>query len=145
MGSEDSIMSLGLPYNMPAHSLQRSQYVNGLAELTPAVRKPLFGATAELVSGHYRPSGWTGDWVPWHPYNFHAGNFYDPAKNYSPQDDTTAELLAAKCLPMPNWVFSPKFPLEALKNWTNRQIDIFEVAGQQLHQIRIKNPGQGID
>ena len=28
----------GLPYNMPAHSLQRSQYVNGLAELTPEIR-----------------------------------------------------------------------------------------------------------
>jgi hypothetical protein len=30
-----TILSLGLPYNMPAHSLQRSQYVNGLTELTP--------------------------------------------------------------------------------------------------------------
>ena len=29
----------GLPYNMPAHSLQRSQYVNGLAELTPEIRR----------------------------------------------------------------------------------------------------------
>ena len=41
---------------MPAHSLQRSQYVNGLAELTPEIRRPLFESTADLVSQHYRGS-----------------------------------------------------------------------------------------
>lgn len=141
-----TILSLGLPYNMPAHSLQRSQYVNGLTELTPTIRKSLFEATAEVVSGHYRPNQSLSDkWVPWQPYNFHAGNFYDKTSKYSPQDETTAELLAAKCLPMPNWVFSAHFPLETLKEWTGRQIDIFSAAGQNLHQIRIKNPGQGKD
>jgi len=138
-----AIMVLGLPFNMPAHSLQRSQYVNGLAELTPEIRKALFESTAELVSNHYRPRGSTGSWVPWQPYNFHAGNYFDAERNYSPQDKTTAELLEAKCLPMPNWVFSPKFSLEALEKWTGRQIDLFSAAGQPLHQIRMKNPGQG--
>jgi len=141
-----AIMCLGLPYNMPAHSLQRSQYVNGLTELPSSLRKVLFSSTADMVSNHYRPGKATGDlWVPWAPYNFHAGNFYDAATGYSPQDETTAELLGAKCLPMPNWVFSPHFPLEALKNWTGRQIDMFAAAGQQCHALRIKNPGQGKD
>lgn len=139
------IMTLGLPYNMPGHSLQRSQYVNGLAELTPAIRQPLFDATAEVVANHYRPQiGVGGKLVPWQPYNFHAGNFVDN-KGYSPQDQTTAELLKSKCIPMPNWVFSAKFPLEELKKWTERQIDIFKNAGLTLHQVRIKNPGHGND
>merc|ERR1719262_1379809 len=83
-----AILKIGLPYNMPAHSLQRSQYVNGLAELTTEVRQPLFDSTAAIVGGHYRPTGGKKYmWVPWHPYNFHAGNFYDPATKYSPQDE----------------------------------------------------------
>jgi len=139
------IMTLGLPYNMPGHSLQRSQYVNGLAELPTSIRQPLFDATAEVVANHYRPGvGVGGKLVPWQPYNFHAGNFVD-AKGYSPQDETTAELLKAKCLPMPNWVFSAKFPLEELEKWTGRQIDLFSAAGLKLHQLRMKNPGQGKD
>jgi hypothetical protein len=141
-----SIMCLGLPYNMPAHSLQRSQYVNGLTELPSSTRQKLFDATADLVASHYRPGvGVGGLRVPWQPYNFHAGNFYDDATKYSPQDETTAELLKAKCIPMPNWVFSPQFPLEALKKWTARQIDTFAAAGLTLQQLRIKNPGQGKD
>jgi biotin carboxyl carrier protein len=141
-----AIMCLGLPYNMPAHSLQRSQYVNGLTELPTSIRQPLFDATADVVAGHYRPGmGVGGKHVAWMPYNFHAGNFYDEASKYSPQDETTAELLKANCLPMPNWVFSPHFPLDALKKWTGRQIDTFAASGQQLHALRIKNPGQGLD
>jgi len=141
-----AIMKLGLPFNMPGHSLQRSQYVNGLAELSAEVRQPLFNATAEVVASHYRGgSGLGKEWVPWQPYNFHAGNFFDASTNYSPQDETTAELLKAKCLPMPNWVFSPKFPLSALEAWTNRQIDVFAANSATLHQIRMKNPGQGKD
>ena len=46
---------------------------------------------------------------------------------------------------MPNWVFSPKFPLETLKRWTERQIDLFAKKGLQLQQLRMKNPGQGVD
>merc|ERR1719343_840706 len=127
-------MTLGLPYNMPAHSLQRSQYVNGLAELTPEVRQALFDSTAELVAARYRPGvGVGGKTVPWHPYNFHAGNYIDESRGYSPQDETTTELLKARCVPMPNWVFSPKFPLEALKKWTGRQIDMFKANGMNLH------------
>jgi biotin carboxylase/biotin carboxyl carrier protein len=137
------ILTMGLPYNMPSHSLQRSQYVNGLTELTPSVRKALFASTAELVTGHYNPGG-SPDVVPWAPYNFHAGNYVD-AKGYSPQDETTAELLGAKCIPMPCWVFSAKFPLEELTKWTGRQIDVFAAAGRPLHNVRIKNPGQGKD
>ena len=48
--------------------------------------------------------------MPWIPYNFHAGNYCDPATGRSPQDETTAELLASGITPMPNWVFSPKVP-----------------------------------
>ena len=99
------IMRQGLPFNMPAHSLQRSQYVNGLAELPSSVRRALFGATADVVREHYATEL---DTVPWIPYNFHAGNYFDPATGRSPQDETTAELLAAGITPMPNWVFSPK-------------------------------------
>merc|ERR1719386_359092 len=73
-----AVMCLGLPYNMPAHSLQRSQYVNGLTELPTSIRQPLFDATADVVARHYRPHSGIGDVrVPWMPYNFHAGNFYD--------------------------------------------------------------------
>jgi len=139
-----AILVHGLPYNMPGHSLQRSQYVNGLAELTTKIRQPLFNATAQMVANHYRPGQGVTSLVPWQPYNFHAGNYYDGA-GYSPQDETTAELLKAKCVPMPNWVFSPHFPLEALEAWTGRQIDIFAKEGVTLHQLRIKNPGQGAD
>merc|ERR1719326_2781289 len=138
-----TILVRGLPYNMPSHSLQRSQYVNGLTELTPPIRKALFASTAELVTGHYNPGG-SPDVVPWAPYNFHAGNFCD-AKGYSPQDETTAELLAAKCIPMPCWVFSAKFPIEELAKWAGRQIDLFAAQNRTLHHVRIKNPGQGKD
>jgi len=141
-----TIKLLGLPYNMPAHSLQRSQYVNGLAELTSDVRTGIFEATAALVEGHYRPiDAQTRNDVPWFPYNFHAGNFYNDATGYSPQDQTTGELLAAGCCPLPNWVFSAQFPIEALRAWTARQIAVFKDHGRDLHQLRIKNPGQGSD
>merc|ERR1719502_1766558 len=110
-------------------------------ELPPSVRGPLFDSTAQVVSSHYRPGKPVGDlWVPWQPYNFHAGNFYDEATKYSPQDETTTELLKANCVPMPTWVFSPKFPIETLKHWTARNIDMFAANGKTLHQIRIKNP-----
>jgi biotin carboxyl carrier protein len=147
-----AILELGLPHNMPAHSLQRAQYVNGLMELPTDVRQALFDSTSQMVSQHYRPTKGVGDlwvpgvgdlWVPWQPYNFHAGNYF--MDGYSPQDETTAELLKAKCLPMPTWVFSPAFPLDALKEWTARQINIFSSAGAKLQQLRIKNPGQGKD
>ena len=71
--------------------------------------------------------------VLWHTYNFLAGNFYDPQTNSSPQDETTAELLNAEVVPMPNLVFSPHFLVEALKGWTNRQVYMFSARGQQLH------------
>eukprot|EP00658_Telonema_sp_P-2_P078776 TRINITY_DN7460_c0_g1_i9.p1 TRINITY_DN7460_c0_g1~~TRINITY_DN7460_c0_g1_i9.p1 ORF type:complete len:889 (-),score=213.62 TRINITY_DN7460_c0_g1_i9:172-2838(-) len=139
-----TIKLLGLPYNMPSHSLQRSQYVNGLTELTSEIRTPLFEATAALVESHYRTTALKED-VPWFPYNFHAGNYVNPETGYSPQDETTGELLQAGCTPLPNWVFSPAFSLEALRGWTGRQIDLFERHGRDLQQVRIKNPGQGRD
>ena len=52
-----AILTLGLASNMPSHSLQRSQYVNGLTELTPEIRKALFQATADMVSTHYGSAG----------------------------------------------------------------------------------------
>eukprot|EP00808_Paulinella_micropora_P012538 g26519.t1 len=128
---------------MPSHSLQRSQYVNGLAELTPEVRKPLFQAMRAIVDDRYARTGLRLPDTPWIPYNFHAGNYVDKS-GWSPQDDTTGEMLEAGCLPMPNWVFSPHFSLEDLKAWTLRQIRLFESKGQQLDMIRIKNPGQGL-
>jgi len=141
-----AVLTIGLPSNMPAHSLQRSQYVNGLAELTPDVRQALFDATAEVVTTHYRRGkDAKKQAVPWHPYNFHAGNYCDEATGRSPQDETTAELLKAGCCPMPVWVFSAKFPIAALTKWTARQIDLFAKAGRTLHCVRIKNPGQGRD
>jgi len=140
-----SILLLGLPSNMPAHSLQRSQYVNGLAELTPEVQAPLFKATADIVGQHYRVGAASEEAVPWHPYNFHAGNYYDEATGYSGQDMSTDELLKAGTCPMPNWVFSPHFPLETLEKWTHRQIDLYAKHGRTLHCVRMKNPGQGND
>ena len=59
------ILRQGLPYNMAAHSLQRSQYVNGLAELPAGIRGKLFDATADIVRDHY---GTELDTVPWIPY-----------------------------------------------------------------------------
>ena len=50
----------GLPYNMPAHSLQRSQYVNGLAELTPEIRR--LGATEENKVGCQKVARQTNAW-----------------------------------------------------------------------------------
>jgi hypothetical protein len=163
---------LGLPYNMAPHSLQRSQYVNGLSELSSNQRQKLFGATAELVRGHYCGetnhnngnaagvadySGFQGGnsnkgannisegLVPWFPYNFHAGNFYDADSNYSPQDLSTGELIRAGITPLPTWVFSPHFSLSQLGEWTKRQIELFSKEGRKCQQIRIKNPGQGVD
>ena len=75
--------------------------------------------------------------MPWFPYNFHAGNYFDFARQYSSQDATTAELLAAGCSPMPTWVFSTKFTLEELGEWTARQLNIFEQAGRTLHQVGV--------
>ena len=90
--------------------------------------------------------------VPWFPYNFHAGNFFadDPNappghQEYSSQNETTFEMLRAGMVPLPTWVFSPKFTLDQLRQWTTKQIALFKRAGRKLHQIRIKNPGQGID
>ena len=47
--------------------------------------RPLFESTAEIVAQHYRGAGGTDSWVPWQPYNFHAGNFYCEKTGYSPQ------------------------------------------------------------
>eukprot|EP00457_Paulinella_chromatophora_P000524 gb/GEZN01000524.1/.p1 GENE.gb/GEZN01000524.1/~~gb/GEZN01000524.1/.p1 ORF type:complete len:1311 (-),score=232.99 gb/GEZN01000524.1/:105-4037(-) len=141
------VMRLGLPYNMPAHSLQRSQYVNGLAELTANVREPLFMAMSDMVDNYYgrlRDDDYVPVDVPWFPYNFHAGNYCD-ANGYSPQDETTGEMLDAGHMPLPCWVFSPHFSLEQLRKWTDRQLKLFESKGQVLDMIRIKNPGQGLE
>ena len=48
------ILKLGLPFNIPALSLQRSQYVNGLSEMPAQNRQTLFDATAAVVVEHYR-------------------------------------------------------------------------------------------
>eukprot|EP01063_Lacrimia_lanifica_P011191 TRINITY_DN17993_c0_g1_i1.p1 TRINITY_DN17993_c0_g1~~TRINITY_DN17993_c0_g1_i1.p1 ORF type:complete len:1588 (+),score=432.64 TRINITY_DN17993_c0_g1_i1:391-4764(+) len=135
------IAALGLPDNLPAHSLQRAQYVNGLAELSSGTRRALFAATAEFVARRYGRSA--SSEVPWLPYNFHAGNYVDDSTGRSPLDETTGELLNAGCTPMPVWVFSSHFPISALRAWTKRQIEMFRAAGRQLHCVRIKNPGHG--
>ncbi|CAD7950773.1 unnamed protein product [Amoebophrya sp. A25] len=225
------ILKQGLPFNIPAFSLQRSQYVNGLSEMPPQNRQALFQATATMVFEHYRgpideeelysgavldsaksgpqsgenftivnsktrpgrsasqrfmpnpmqrgpdgtlsfsltrqrsyeeaPSSLARDKillegrfppvpieqrpVPFFPYNFHAGNYWDSKfpQELSPQDQTTVEMLHAGLTPIPTWVFSPKFPLERLAEWTKRQIQNFDAVKRKLHQIRIKNPGQG--
>merc|ERR1719266_821199 len=107
-----TIMKLGLPYNMPSHSLQRSQYANQLAELPTSIRQPLFDATAQIVRDHYQTNSPT---VPWFPYNFHAGNYFNLETNYSAQDETTGELLKSGCTPLPNWVYSTQFSLDSMK------------------------------
>ena len=50
--------------------------------------------------------------VPWDPCIFLLGNPYDPRTNYSPQDESTAEVLGAKAVPVPNLGFSPHFLLD---------------------------------
>ena len=47
------ILQLGLPSNLAPHSLQRSQYVNGLSEISKDHRQVLFQATGELVREAY--------------------------------------------------------------------------------------------
>ena len=66
-------------------------------------------------------------------------------QEYSPQNETTFEMLRAGMVPLPTWVFSPKFTLQQLTTWTMKQIALFKRAGRKLHQIRIKNPGQGLE
>eukprot|EP00392_Amoebophrya_sp_AT5.2_P018870 g19519.t1 len=155
------VLKLGLPYNMPAFSLQRSQYVNGLTDnadtnpyLPPKVYRSISGTLLKdmtivhsdlqcdfpMVADEDRP-------VPFFPYNFHAGNYWDREKPElkSPQDATICEMLDSGLTPVPTWVFSPRFPLELLAEWTKRQLSNFDQRGRKCHQIRIKNPGQGVE
>lgn len=130
------ILKLGLPKNMAAHSLQRSQYVNGLSVIPSPTRVKLFEATSSIVGAHYgRTNPEDFKWsfnetnpVAWFPYNFHAGNYFTTTgtgEEYSPQNETTAEMLKAGIVPLPTWVFSPRFTLKQLEEWTNRQIDLW--------------------
>ena len=61
----------GLPYNMPAHSLQRSQYVNGLAELTPEIRASGY---VEMSTGGFPVSQkktYSDEWDDWNVFSIY--------------------------------------------------------------------------
>ena len=136
-----AIIQNGLIPNMMTSALIRSQWLNGLSELPSELRSSYYQSIGTIVRGHYNlPLSAT---VPMTFNNFHAGNFFGP--NGSPQDDTTEEMLKAGLIPRPNWVFSAKFTLKQFETWVNRQIDLFERNNSQLRELRIKNPGQGLD
>ncbi|CAD7974594.1 unnamed protein product [Amoebophrya sp. A120] len=114
-------------------------YRSSSGSLVRPAKDPVNDGDFPNVPSEYLP-------VAFFPYNFHAGNYWDRANplEKSPQDATICEMLDAGLTPLPTWVFSPKFPLELLKQWTKRQLQNFESCRRKCEQIRIKNPGQGV-
>lgn len=134
------ILMLGLTSNMMTSALIRSQWLNGF-ELPSDIRAMYYNAFASGIRHHYGLPNEAS--VPMTLNNFHAGNYFGPQG--SPQDETTEQILKSGLNPRPNWVFSTKFSLKQLEEWVYRQIDLFERNGCQLRELRIKNPGQGLD
>jgi len=131
-------LEAGLPANMPAHSLTRSKWLNGLKAKPREYQAFYFNVIAAEVCRHYGVSTDMKPFIPWMPYNFHAGN-------HPRQDITTREMLRAGLAVIPSWAWDPRYTHEHFTGWVNRQIDTFEQENKPLSQIRIKNPGQGPD
>lgn len=132
-----TVLTTGLLTNLPSLSLTRSKWMNGLTPKSREEQAFIFHTIAKAVRQKY---GLALDAahavIPWTPNNFHAGN-------HPEQDITTREMLRANFPAIPNWAWDPRYTDDHFKGWVTRQIDLFAEEGKPLHQIRIKNPGQG--
>ena len=138
-----AVLLSGCLSNLPSHSLTRSKWLNGLTIKSPEEQAFVFKTIAHEVSDWYGSlSRWYASspieapFIPWMPYNFHAGN-------HPEQDITTREMLKANLAVIPNWAWDARYTKSHFEGWVKRQIDLFEEEGKPLYQIRIKNPGQG--
>ena len=132
------ILLAGCLSNLASHSLTRSKWLNGLTIKTPEEQAFVFRTIAHRVSGLYGLSPTTAPFIPWMPYNFHAGN-------HPEQDITTREMLKAGLAVIPNFAWDPRYTELHFKSWVKRQISLFQEEEKPLSQIRIKNPGQGVN
>lgn len=131
-----SILLAGCTSNLPSHSLTRSKWLNGLTIKSAEEQAFVFRTIANEVLNLYGLSFESNSFIPWFPYNFHAGN-------HPEQDITTREMLKANLGVIPNWAWDPRYSEEHFKSWIKRQLALFKDEGKPLNQIRIKNPGQG--
>ncbi len=134
-----AVLLSGCLTNLPSHSLTRSKWLNGLTIKSPEEQAFVFQTIAKEVSGLYGLSPMVSSespFIPWMPYNFHAGN-------HPEQDVTTRLMLRAQLAAIPNWAWDVRYSQHHFTGWVTRQMDLFEQEGKPLNQIRIKNPGQG--
>ncbi|MDP3706275.1 MAG: biotin/lipoyl-containing protein [Legionellaceae bacterium] len=131
-----AVLLSGCLSNLPSHSLTRSKWLNGLTVKSPEEQAFVFRTIAGEVTGLYGLPRRILPFIPWMPYNFHAGN-------HPEQDITTREMLRANLAVIPNWAWDARYTEKHFRGWVTRQIDLFQQEGKPLYQIRIKNPGQG--
>ncbi len=131
-----AVLLSGCLSNLASHSLTRSKWVNGLTPKSVEEQGFVFRTIAQEVCCLYGVSHELSPFVPWMPYNFHAGN-------HPEQDVTTRLMLEANLAVIPSWAWDPRYSEEQFISWVARQINLFEAEGKPLSQIRIKNPGQG--
>lgn len=130
------VLKKGCPVNLPAHSLTRSKWLNGLSVKTLAEQSFYFNTIGREVANHYGISSTFTPYLPWMPYNFHAGNHVS-------QDITTTAMLNANLAVIPCWAWDPRYTKDDFIGWVKRQIKLFKELDKPLNFIRIKNPGQG--
>jgi len=131
-----AVLLAGCLTNLPSHSLTRSKWLNGLNIKTTAEQAFVFQTIAFQISRLYGLPSKMPSFLPWAPYNFHAGN-------HPEQDITTREMLRANLAVIPCWAWDPRYTEEQFQGWVIRQIRLFAEEKKPLSQIRIKNPGQG--
>ncbi len=130
------VLLAGCPSNLASLSLTRSKWMNGLTIKSTEEQAFVFKTIAREVARFYGVPPDMSPFIPWVPYNFHAGN-------HPEQDLTTREMLRAHLAVIPNWAWDPRYTEDHFKGWVTRQINLFQEEGKPFHQIRIKNAGQG--
>ena len=132
-----SILENGLLCNMPTWSLTRSHWMNALEKLNIAEVKFILKVTRDRVLKRFNidPAAKSSHLIPYFPYNFHAGNVPE-------QDEVTGAMLDCGMIPMPNFVWDPRFTLQDFEGWVVRQLATWKRRNRTLHAIRIKNAGQ---
>eukprot|EP00742_Colponemidia_sp_Colp-10_P013004 GILJ01014657.1.p1 GENE.GILJ01014657.1~~GILJ01014657.1.p1 ORF type:complete len:1053 (+),score=209.42 GILJ01014657.1:164-3160(+) len=135
------VLEQGLLCNMPTWSLTRSHWMNALEKLNIEEVKFIIKVTRDRVLKRYTldgtalgPNGQSSI-VPYFPYNFHAGNVPE-------QDEVTGAMLDSGMIPLPNFVWDPRFTLADFEGWVKRQFSTWKKRNRVLHAIRIKNAGQ---
>eukprot|EP00760_Papus_ankaliazontas_P036072 PhM_4_TR8177/c0_g1_i1/m.62783 len=130
------VLSEGILCNMPTFSLTRSHWMNALEKLNNEEVKFILKVTADTVMRRFKLThGEKGEVVPYFPYNFHAGNVPE-------QDTVTGLMLDAGMIPLPNFVWDPRFTPADFESWVQRQLNLWRSKGRRLHALRIKNAGQ---